>query len=201
MDGELSDVRSRQRARLLGAVANIVAERGFTGLTAARLAHRAGVSRSTLYQLFDSKSDCFYTAAGEAQEQLAARLSEIGASDEPPRGRLIETTEVLMAFCASQPDAAQLVLLGVAGTGSEGQSLRTKWLDAMVDAIHEALFECYAAAPPLTAEIFVGGLWHVASDRLRAGRGDELPSTGRVLSAHMLHSLAECGNASSRRPS
>ena len=184
-------VRQTQRGRLLEAAARLTAERGYRGMTAAELTKRAGVSRSTLYELFDSRDGCFYTAAREAHEHLVERLYEVASSEQPTREQIDQMIETFMAFCADHPNAAQLVLLGVAGSGHEGGRLRSEWLDDMTERFRGPLEARYVDPPRMTAEMLVGGLWHVAGSRIRADRAAELPLLGRVLSAYMLRDLTE----------
>jgi AcrR family transcriptional regulator len=51
-----------QRARLLSAMTEVVADKGFAGATVSDVVGAAGVSRSTFYEQFASKEDCFLEA-------------------------------------------------------------------------------------------------------------------------------------------
>src|ERR671930_1076961 len=59
-----------QRSRMLGALVEVVAEKGYVATTVADVIGRAGVSRTTFYEQFKDKEDCFLIAfqkGGQAQ--------------------------------------------------------------------------------------------------------------------------------------
>src|ERR1700704_3648295 len=55
-------VAGNQRERLLDAIANVVAEKGYAATRVVDITHYAGVSRKTFYELFVDKEDCFLAA-------------------------------------------------------------------------------------------------------------------------------------------
>jgi AcrR family transcriptional regulator len=55
-------VKESQRGRLLFAIAQVVAERGYAAATVADIVDRASVSRSTFYEQFLDKEACFIAA-------------------------------------------------------------------------------------------------------------------------------------------
>src|SRR5918997_1938414 len=56
------DTARGQRARLLRAMAGVVADKGYAAATVADVVRTAGVSRTTFYEQFRSKEDCFLEA-------------------------------------------------------------------------------------------------------------------------------------------
>src|SRR3954454_17462575 len=68
------DIASDQRARLLAAMATVVAEKGYAATTVADVVSAAGVSRSTFYELFSSKEACFLDAYNQGVEDLLAAV-------------------------------------------------------------------------------------------------------------------------------
>ncbi|MBD0322124.1 MAG: helix-turn-helix transcriptional regulator, partial [Aldersonia sp.] len=80
-------VRS-QRDRILLAMAEAMAEKGYVATSVADVLRRAGVSRETFYQQFSSKEDCFRAAYGRAVELIIARIVGDGlASGETGTGQ------------------------------------------------------------------------------------------------------------------
>ena len=55
-------VVASQRSRLIDAMAQVVAERGYPATTVADVVERAGVSRRTFYEQFADKEACFLAA-------------------------------------------------------------------------------------------------------------------------------------------
>ena len=68
VDGR-GDVVSLQRARIIAAMVEVVAERGVARSTVAHVVARSGVSRRTFYELFSDREDCFLAAFDQAVEQ------------------------------------------------------------------------------------------------------------------------------------
>src|SRR5918997_3825076 len=56
------DVARDQRARMLRAMGGVVADKGYAAATVADVVRAAGVSRTTFYEQFRSKEDCFVEA-------------------------------------------------------------------------------------------------------------------------------------------
>ena len=60
-----TEVKDHQRIRILKAVAEIVSEIGFMGMSVEAIVLMAGVSRRTFYELFDGKEDVFLATIRE----------------------------------------------------------------------------------------------------------------------------------------
>lgn len=67
-------VRARQRARLLAALVDVVAERGYPKTTITEVVRQAGVSPNVFYEHFDGLEDCFVAAYDAYTDLLAERL-------------------------------------------------------------------------------------------------------------------------------
>src|SRR3954454_19574670 len=72
--GRLAPAGERQRARLLDAVARVVAQKGYAASTVADIVRAAGVSRSTFYEQFDGKEACFLEAYRHGVDVLVDRV-------------------------------------------------------------------------------------------------------------------------------
>src|ERR687887_842834 len=71
-----------QRSRMLGALVEVVAEKGYAATTVADIIGRAGVSRTTFYQQFKDKEDCFLVAhqrGGEGERRKVIEAGEAGS--------------------------------------------------------------------------------------------------------------------------
>src|SRR5256885_8680920 len=67
-------VRASQRERLVRAMLETVAERGYEGSTVPEVVARARVSRNAFYELFDDQTDCFIAACDDAAAELLDQL-------------------------------------------------------------------------------------------------------------------------------
>src|SRR3954454_16600463 len=69
-------IASNQRERLLEAIANVVAEKGYAGTRVADITNYAGVSRKTFYELFTDKEECFLAAFDAITKLLMDRMAQ-----------------------------------------------------------------------------------------------------------------------------
>jgi AcrR family transcriptional regulator len=80
------------RERILVAMAETVAKRGYQGTTIEHIVKRAGVSRATFYEHFENREDCllagFADAAAELQGRMEAAAAEAAAWPESVRAAL-----------------------------------------------------------------------------------------------------------------
>ncbi|MGB8875435.1 MAG: helix-turn-helix domain-containing protein, partial [Solirubrobacteraceae bacterium] len=69
-------VREIQRARMLDAMVEAVADKGYARVTVADVIERAGVSRKTFYEQFANKEECFLAAYDAGVDGLLAAIDE-----------------------------------------------------------------------------------------------------------------------------
>src|ERR1700723_3806110 len=84
-----------QRARILGAMVELVRELGIGKVTVAHVVARSGVSRRTFYELFEDRDACFLAAVEHALGRLVERVAPAYAEGGPSwrkriRGALAE---------------------------------------------------------------------------------------------------------------
>lgn len=60
---------------MFDSLAEVMTEKGYVATTVSDVIERAGVSRETFYQQFDSKRDCFEQAFDEAAQPHFSELS------------------------------------------------------------------------------------------------------------------------------
>src|SRR5690606_4624017 len=108
------EVERSQRERLLVGAATAVAEKGYAATSVGDILSRAGVSRTTFYQLFDDKLDCFLAAYRMASEVVAAvmaeelaRMGDGGASGASPLQRIDHLLEAYLRTLAENPALAR----------------------------------------------------------------------------------------------
>ncbi|HEX8856534.1 MAG TPA: helix-turn-helix domain-containing protein, partial [Thermoleophilaceae bacterium] len=75
-------VLASQRGRMLDAMAQSVAEKGYAATTVADVVGRAGVSRKTFYEHFRDKEDCFLEAWDAGVEILLDAVAQATTATE-----------------------------------------------------------------------------------------------------------------------
>jgi AcrR family transcriptional regulator len=129
-------VASNQRARLYGAMIELVALRGYAGSTVSELCALAGVSKRTMYERFPrGKEQCFLATYDIVVHRAQAKILGVEAQRaeradllrtmSPPR-RLRALAEAFAREVIVYPNAAQLVLVEALRGGPEGAMLSTR---------------------------------------------------------------------------
>ena len=131
-----TDVSNVQRARMLRAMADVVAERGYVDTPVAAVIERAGVSRETFYQQFASKQDCFVAALEETIGRLAASLA---GGLEHAEGTPLERYDALLRSyldtVRAQPATARLFLIQTYAAGPAAMRRRLELQQQFVEAV------------------------------------------------------------------
>jgi AcrR family transcriptional regulator len=168
-------VRANQRERVLAATVACVAERGYAATAVADILRTSGLSRRTFYELFPDKAACLRATARELTDVLRARLARLDHGD--PRETLRSQFSLLAEAVASQPAAAELLLLEAPAAGKAA----TEPLEDLLRVLERNLARAHSKATAqgeFSADIVaaqIGSAVEIARSRLRSGREDELP--------------------------
>jgi AcrR family transcriptional regulator len=178
------EVELSQRARLLQAATDAVAELGYVKTTVADILTRAGVSRATFYQLFRDKEDCFLAAyqlnADFVASVMEAELERVRASgDLDPLERLDRVLGVLLTALASAPALARVFLVEVYAAGPAAIEQRRASLERFADIVAETHrgesgVLGTKASQRFAAQAFVGAVSSLVTNAIAVGDTDEL---------------------------
>jgi AcrR family transcriptional regulator len=170
-------VARHQKARLEGAMVEAVARNGYAGTTLRELVTLAGVSKSTFYDHFENKQDCFLATFDEIVEQVSARVGEAYRQPEDFRERLVAGLSTFMRLAVDEPAAASLVAVESLTLGAAGVVHRERASQAFELLIQQSFDHSPSEhrVSPLIVRAVVAGIRGVAYRHLRSGRGEELP--------------------------
>ena len=145
-----ADVVARnQRERLVAAMAEACAEKGFAGTSVADVAKRAGVSSVTFYKQFADKRDCMLAAHRQLLGRLLEEVDRAREGESGTEAKARATVRTVLALCAADAPSAQLLTVEILAAGPEG----AKRHDAMVEALAARLSGANPDGDPLpTAE-------------------------------------------------
>ena len=173
-------IASNQRERMLDAIANIVAEKGYAATRVADITEYAGVSRKTFYELFTDKEDCFLAAYDAITALLMGRMA--GGLAEVADGTWEERVSALLGeflrFLASEPAFARMCIVEVLGSGPKGLARRDAAIEAffpVVDQIPRSQPGAEQWLAPLTPVFVTGGILEVVYAAIRRGETASLP--------------------------
>jgi AcrR family transcriptional regulator len=175
-------VAESQRERLLVAMADATAAKGYANVAVADVIERAGVSRRSFYEHFANKEECFLAA----YDAGVAGLLEVIADAEAEAGKGLLAgaqagTEAYLQTLADNPAFARTFLIEVLGAGPAALQRR----DAVHERFAQRLVEGYRTAvgldptlPEPPAYIFraaVGAIHELVIDRLLKEGAQALP--------------------------
>lgn len=172
------EVAENQRQRMLGAMVEAVASRGYGRTSVKQVVTLAGVSRRAFYEQFANKQDCFLATIDLVASRAAARVRDAYRSGEGDLGeRMRVGISAFAELVAANPKSAKLALVEAPSAGAAGWLKLTR----MLFAFEQMLASAFAHTPPDPAPLptpvvrgIVGGLQRIAFTRLREGRPHEL---------------------------
>lgn len=171
------EVLADQRARLIAAVAPVVAEHGYETMSVADLVKRAAVSRNAFYGNFADKQACFAAAHEAGHERLLAALGERcdgGASGEE---RLERALDAGLGLLAGAPDLTRLLFVEAPSSAGEEVALRHhEWLRRYGQLLRSAFAPTAPQPGPIgdVDEVIVGGIVSQVASEVLQGRAREL---------------------------
>lgn len=156
-----------QRAKLLEAMVQAVAEKGFAAATVADAVRLARVSRGTFYELFESKEACLAAAYRLGNEVIEERVSEAvkGAADWREELRL--GIRAYLTTLDAEPLFARVYLLEWPSVGG----VRDAALWRFARRYGKSFARSGAPVPPDDALfVLAAGVHELACTRVRADR-------------------------------
>lgn len=186
-------VRRTQRARMLAAMVDAVAEKGYARVAVADVIDRAGVSRKTFYEQFDNKEECFLAAYDAGVDRLLAAIDDAVAAPAPDwLAGARRAVEVYLEAMAASPSFARAFLIEVLGAGPSALARRDAVQErfaAQLAAIHRRARADIPEIPELAPHTFraaVGAVNELVTAHVLERGGATLPElAGAILDVHM----------------
>jgi AcrR family transcriptional regulator len=164
-----------QRERLLAAIAQEVAAKGYRGTTITDVVKLASVSTRDFYEHFDGKEACFLAAFEAVRDHLEGVLSDAAATETDWSRKTVAVLRAALEFFAAEPDLARLcVVEPVSATPATAIRFREVVL-ACVPALARGRVESAEALPPSTEDSLLGGIVSLTTRSILAGETEQLP--------------------------
>jgi AcrR family transcriptional regulator len=162
------EVVTSQRDRMLRALAEAVAEKGYAKTSVAEVLARSGVSRETFYEQFSSKEDCFLETFDRAGQILLERVAGAPPSGAATDERFEALLEAYLEALAGEPAYARVYLVDSYAAGPEALRRRAALQGRFVDALVE-LFGLDEPHERFACELLVAGLGSMVTTRVGLG--------------------------------
>jgi AcrR family transcriptional regulator len=187
------EVATSQRTRLLQATVDVGTERGFASLTLTDIVGRAGVARSTFYEHFADKQQCFLEAFDYAADTVLEHVLAIGP---PPAGDFASRVDAyvgrVLELGLEKPGVVRLVAADAEALGPAAaerqQAIRGRLADGLV-TLREFRRRDEPALTPITqvrALAIVGAIIEVIQHTLHTSGIEALPALAPELATIVL---------------
>jgi AcrR family transcriptional regulator len=201
-------VQQDQRGRMLRAMIETVAEKGYAAVTVGEVVARARVSRSSFYQQFADKENCFVIASAEGRRRFFDRVRAAARglpADSPSELRLRAALRAYLIFLRDEPALATVIYvewLGVrsgspkrlAGGDDDVAAMDRREFAAMTATWHALARQHHPQWPEVPHEVFValtGATEELVRELIYARRIERLPDLEDVLVAMHLRLLTD----------
>ena len=171
-----ADVVARnQRERLVAAVAEACAEKGYAETSVADLAQRASVSTATFYKLFDGKQACALEAHRELLARLLEEVDRACAAEGEWEGKVRAGAGTVLELFGADAPTARLLTVEVLALGPAGAERHAAAVEAFAARLRAARGPGADEPLPGADWTLVAGLAALIGKRVMAGAGAELP--------------------------
>jgi AcrR family transcriptional regulator len=165
-------VASHKRQRMMDAIAELSAEKGYEATKIADIVRRAAVARKTLYDNFDGKEDLFLSAiSSELNEMRRAVEGACEAADGDAEQGIVAGLEAALGYIAAHPAAAQMVMVEAISATPSSARLHDSGMHAFVELLR-ARFADRSELPGTIAESLVGGVAWILQQQIRRGEAE-----------------------------
>lgn len=191
-------VEDSQRGRVLDAMTQAVAERGYLSLTVADVVLRAGVSRKTFYTYFADRQACFLAAYEEGMRSMRSEMTQAisTSADQDVVARLRVSVRSYLTFLAERPALARTFLLEVLAAGPEALERKARADEeyaALTQRWHLTARRAHPSFLPVPDAVYtavVGAAHALVRDHVRRGQCSSLPELEPMLMYIHLSMLA-----------
>ncbi len=191
-----AELRASQVGRLICAVADAVAERGYAATRVADIIARAGVSRTTFYEHFDDKEACFLASYDTGAEAIYRAMVDATDGVDGWRDVLDAVFSTWLAFLQADLAFTRAYMIEF---WAAGDAARTRWQQrrdrttGLLRTLHE---QARAEDPTIVAvsdtvlAAVVGGINRVVISHVLSSSREPLTSLKAELVLFMTMTLA-----------
>ncbi len=169
-------ITQHQRARIITALAEETAEKGYRAVTVADIVKRARIARNTFYENFSSKENCFLAAQEYAMSAALERVvAAAGEIDDWPR-RVRAGLTAFLGYVAEEPALARTCMVESLSAGSASVRYYEESQQAFVSLFQlgRAVSPHGGDLPETLEEALIGGVFWILYQRLTG------PEPGRI---------------------
>ena len=169
-------IAKHQQARIINALADEVAEKGYRAVTVADVVRRAGIARNTFYDNFSSKQDCFLATLDYALEEALRRIVDAATEVESWQMRVRAGVAAFLGYVASEPALARTCLVESLSAGPESLQRYEESLQKFLPLfrIGRKVSPRGDQLPPTLEEAIAGGIFWIIYNRIVLGETEQI---------------------------
>lgn len=171
-------VARHQRARIIDAVVQETAEKGYRAVTVAAIVKRAGIARKTFYENFSSKEESFLAAQELGTSTALERVVEAAGIHRRWPRRVRAGLSAFLDYVAAEPALARTCLVESLSAGAAAVKYHEESQQAFVSLLRlgRDVSPNGGRLPEALEEAIVGGVFWIVYQRLAAGEADAVPT-------------------------
>jgi AcrR family transcriptional regulator len=170
-------VARNQRQRILAAVAEATAARGYARMSVEDVVRGAGVSRRTFYELFPNKDAVFLEAYDQVANLLLAGVRAAYEGESGFAERLTAGFRAFLELLEASPAFARMCIVEVMAAGPEAVAKRTAVMGEFAKLIEEnagSELDSHGSVPRMHAQTIVAGAYEAVYRMIAADETDKL---------------------------
>jgi AcrR family transcriptional regulator len=187
-------VAAHKRRRMIDAMSELCAERGYEATKIADVVRRAHVARKTLYDNFSGKEDLFLaafdTTIADAESEVAAACDSIPAAKWEARTEA--GLRALLGFVAANPAAARLALVEAPAASPTSAARYEEAVEGFIVRLREGA-RAGPRRPSTLAEALIGGTVWIVQRQVRRGAAAEAADLLPELTAFLVSPYRDVG--------
>jgi AcrR family transcriptional regulator len=170
------ELNEQQRQRILSALTEVIAKRGYQAATVDNLIAAAKISMGSFYDHFASKEDCLLQIYDQVTSEARVRIAAAASNHDDWTERTYAGLYALLACAIEKPMAARVVLLEAQTAGPEAVRRYNEDLKRVADFLRQGRpIGVYGRELPLDFEdATVNGLAWLLQARLVRGELTDL---------------------------
>lgn len=165
-----------QRARIISALAEVAAEKGYRAVTVADIVRRARIARNTFYENFASKEECFLAASEFAVKEALQRVVDASSKVDSWPARVDVGLAAFLQYVGSEPALARMCIVEALSAGPAAVERYERSIQAFVPLFRmgRKVSPNGEELPPTLEETIVGGIFWIIYQRIVMGRVEQI---------------------------
>ncbi len=169
-------IAQHQRARIIAALAEETAAKGYRAVTVADIVRQAGIARNTFYDNFSSKESCFLAAQEYGAEEALRRVVAAAAEVDTWQARVQAGLAAFLAAVAAEPALARTCFVEALSAGPAAVERYERSLQAFIPLfrVGRKVSPNGEELPETLEETITGGVFWVLYQRIVAGETERI---------------------------